>query len=335
MKRLICAADVMDAAARGSELAVDDNTIVTAQARDVAREHGVKLVFGVPAASKAASAAAPAGAPAADRAAASTGAPASPAGGRETAAGPCPVLYQAREQEPVLSAEEMERVIGVAIDRGVWTEGQLAELLGSVAGPAAGASAGATAPTAPVGVSGRHIHLSQRDLEALFGAGHELTPIKQLSQPGQFAAKETVTLAGPKGVIERVRVLGPVRPQTQVEILAGDSFKLGVPAVVRLSGDLAGTPGVTVVGPAGSVALDCGVMVAARHIHLSCAEAAERGLHDGQTVSIVADGPRGGRLDNVIVRANDASALDCHLDTEEANALGLGNGSIVRIVAHT
>lgn len=186
--------------------------------------------------------------------------------------------------------------------------------------------------TATVGVSGRHVHLSQADLEALFGAGHELTPIKNLSQPGQFAAKETVTLVGPKGVIERVRVLGPVRPQTQVEIIAGDSFKLGVPAMVRMSGKLEGTPGVTLAGPAGTVALPSGVMVAARHIHMSSAQAAAMGLSDGQVVSIAFGGERGGRLDNVVIRANDTSELDCHIDTEEANALRISNGAVVRII---
>lgn len=186
--------------------------------------------------------------------------------------------------------------------------------------------------TATVGVSGRHVHLSQGDLEALFGAGYELTPIKNLSQPGQFASKETVTLVGPKGVIERVRVLGPVRSQTQVEILAGDSFKLGVPAMVRMSGKLEGTPGITLAGPKGTVAIPGGVMVAARHIHMSLAQAASMGLRDGQIVSIVFGGERGGRLDNVAIRANDSSELDCHIDTEEANALRISNGSVVRII---
>lgn len=328
MKRLISAADVQAAAKRGERLVVDDNTIVTAQAADEARELGVELVRGDASAAVATPAPAPAAAPAPVEPAAASAA--EPAAEPATGGGTCPVLTYAREHEPVLSAEEMERVIGDAIDKGVWTEGQLAELFGSALG---GASARACAPlTVPVGVSGRHIHLSQADLDALFGAGHELTCAKELSQPGQFAAKETVTLAGPKGVIERVRVLGPVRPETQVEILSGDTFKLGVKAPVRLSGDLAGTPGATVIGPAGSVALTHGVMVAARHIHMSCSEAAERGLHDGQTVSVVVAGERGGRLDNVIVRANDASALDFHIDTEEANALGLKNGSVVEIV---
>lgn len=187
--------------------------------------------------------------------------------------------------------------------------------------------------TATVGVSGRHIHLSQAHLEALFGKGHELTPVKELSQPGQYAAKECVTLVGPKGVIERVRVLGPVRPETQIEVLAGDTFKLGVPMAIRMSGKLDGTPGVTIAGPAGAVTAEKGVIVAARHIHMHTAEAAARGLHDGQVVSIAFGGERGGRLDNVVVRANDSSALDCHIDTEEANALHIKNGSKVQIIA--
>lgn len=186
--------------------------------------------------------------------------------------------------------------------------------------------------TVPIGVSGRHVHLSQEHLEVLFGAGAKLTPMKNLSQPGQFAAKETVILAGPKGVIEKVRVLGPVRSQTQVEILAGDSFKLGVPIAVRMSGKLDGTPGLTLIGPVGTVVLTEGVIVAARHIHMSLDEAESFGLHDGQIVSIAFDGVRAGRLDNVVIRANSTSALDCHIDTEEANALQLKNGSKVTVI---
>lgn len=184
-----------------------------------------------------------------------------------------------------------------------------------------------------VGVSGRHVHLSQAHLETLFGKGYTLQAIKDLSQPGQFAAKECVTLVGPKGVIERVRVLGPVRKETQVEILQGDSFKLGVKAPLRQSGKLEGTPGITLVGPAGTVILDKGVMVAARHIHMHTSEAKAMGLYDGQIVSVSFEGPRGGVLNNVLIRANDASALDMHVDTEEANALGLTNGSVVQIIS--
>ena len=183
----------------------------------------------------------------------------------------------------------------------------------------------------PVGVSNRHLHLSQADLEALFGTGCQLTPIKDLSQPGQFACKETVTIAGPKGAIEKVRVLGPVRSQTQVEILAGDSFKLGVSAPARLSGDLAGTPGITIIGPKGSVQTGEGLIVAQRHIHMTPHDAAAYGVHDGQVVDIKIDGSRGGVYGNVAIRANDASALECHVDTEEANAMNLNSLSKVKI----
>ena len=134
----------------------------------------------------------------------------------------------------------------------------------------------------PVGVSNRHVHLSQGDLDALFGAGYELTKMKDLSQPGQYACKETVTVCGPKGAIEKVRILGPVRGKTQVEILAGDCFKLGVKAPARLSGDLDGTPGVTLVGPKGSVQTKSGLMAAQRHIHMLPEDAARFGVHDGR-----------------------------------------------------
>lgn len=301
MKRLISAADVKAAASNGGVLAIDGNTIVTPQAKDEAAELGVELVFG-----------------------------AAPAATQHKACAPAPEHHEApaahepehhEGHEAAMGAEEIERLIRGALDLGIWSEKQIEDLLGHAA-----------PLTVSVGVSGRHVHLSQENLEALFGAGYELTPIKELSQPGQFAAKEMVTLVGPKGVIERVRVLGPVRPSTQVEVLRGDTFKLGVPACVRMSGKLEGTPGITLAGPHGTVALPQGVIVAARHIHMTCDEAAQRGLHDGQVVSIAFGGERGGRLDNVVVRANSTSALDCHIDTEEANAFGIKNGSVVEII---
>ncbi|QHI71549.1 phosphate propanoyltransferase [Aminipila terrae] len=184
----------------------------------------------------------------------------------------------------------------------------------------------------PVGVSNRHIHLSQADLNALFGEGYQLTKMKDLSQPGQYACKETVTICGPKGAIEKVRVLGPVRSKTQVEVLTGDCFKLGAPSQARLSGDLSGTPGVTVIGPRGSVQTKEGLIVAQRHIHMTPKDAQHFGVQDGQTVCIKVEGPKGGMYSNVAVRANDASALECHLDTEEANAMGLGSSAKITIV---
>lgn len=184
----------------------------------------------------------------------------------------------------------------------------------------------------PVGISNRHIHLSQADQDVLFGSGYEMTNIKDLSQPGQFACKETVTIVGPKGAIEKVRVLGPVRKETQVEILAADGFKLGVRGEVRMSGKLDGTQGCTVVGPKGSVQLSKGVIVAQRHIHMLPEDAESLGVYDGQIVDIKAEGDRGGILSNVAVRATSTSKLECHLDTEEANALGLNSKSVIKIV---
>lgn len=184
-------------------------------------------------------------------------------------------------------------------------------------------NAASTAAGVPVGISNRHIHLSQADLDQLFGAGYQLTPMKELSQPGQFACKETVTICGPKGAIEKVRVLGPVRKETQIEIVAGDCFKLGVKAPAKLSGDLAGTPGITVVGPRGSVQTAQGLIVAQRHIHMAPADAQAYGVQDGQIVKIRVGGLRGGIYDNVAIRVTTSSKLECHLDTEEANAMGV------------
>lgn len=184
----------------------------------------------------------------------------------------------------------------------------------------------------PVGVSNRHVHLSQEDLDALFDRGYELTKMKELSQPGQYACKETVTVCGPKGAIEKVRILGPVRKQTQVEVLAADCFKLGKNSGPKMSGELAGTPGITLVGPKGSVETKEGLIVAQRHIHMSPSDAVKFGVHDGQAVSIQTEGIRGGIFNNTAIRVTDTSSLECHLDTEEANAMGLDGSSSVTIV---
>lgn len=184
---------------------------------------------------------------------------------------------------------------------------------------------------APVGISNRHIHLSQSDLEILFGRGYALKPKSSLSQPGQFAAEETVALAGPKGKLEKVRVLGPVRPETQVEISITDSFALGVKPEVRMSGDLKGTPGIRVIGPAGSVDLLSGVMVAARHLHMSPGEAQAYGLKNGDSVSLRSTGGRGIVFENVIVRSGDGHELEVHLDVDEANAAQLKNGDLLEV----
>ncbi|MDT2597552.1 phosphate propanoyltransferase [Enterococcus dongliensis] len=185
--------------------------------------------------------------------------------------------------------------------------------------------------TIPVGISNRHIHLSQTAVDKLFGCNYQLTKLKDLSQPGQYACKECLMICGPKGVIEKVRILGPVRPETQVEILQSDTFKLGIKGALRLSGDLTGTPGVTLIGPKGSFEITQGVIVAKRHIHMLPEEAVRFGVTDGEAVTIEFDGERGGSLANVIVRAKENSGLECHIDTEEANALGVTSGTKIKI----
>ncbi|MFZ5946156.1 MAG: phosphate propanoyltransferase [Bacillota bacterium] len=184
----------------------------------------------------------------------------------------------------------------------------------------------------PVGISNRHIHLSQRDLNTLFGMGYQLTKMKDLSQPMQYACQETVIICGPKGAIEKVRILGPVRSETQVEILQGDSFKLGIKAPVKMSGDLQGTPGITVIGPKGSVQLSQGVIIAQRHIHMTLEDAKNLSVADGELVTIQISGIRGGTYSNVLIRANNNSTLECHLDTEEANAICLETSSRITII---
>lgn len=178
----------------------------------------------------------------------------------------------------------------------------------------------------PVGISNRHVHLSQEHIEALFGAGHTLTKIKDLSQPGQFACEETVTLHGPKGSIAGVRVLGPARKISQVELTETDTFKLGVKPPVRDSGKLEGTPGIGVEGPNGRVYMAQGVIVAARHIHMSPKDALKYSLNDGDYVCVNIPGPRGGVLEQVLVRVHRDYALDLHVDTDEGNAFRLTNG---------
>lgn len=187
--------------------------------------------------------------------------------------------------------------------------------------------------TVPVGVSNRHIHLSKADLETLFGAGYELTPIKDLSQPGQFACKEQLTIIGPSlRPIEGVRVLGPVRKESQVEISRTDSFTLKVKPPVRESGDIKGSAPITIVGPKGIVTLKEGCIIANRHIHMSDEEGKAFGLNDGDYVTVEVDGERRTTFYDVQVRVNKAFRLEMHIDTDDANAAGIGNGFKVKIV---
>lgn len=185
----------------------------------------------------------------------------------------------------------------------------------------------------PVGVSNRHIHLNKADMETLFGVGYELTPFKDLSQPGQYACKELLTLVGPSlRPIENVRVLGPLRSKSQVEISATDSYVLKVKPPVRESGNIAGSAGVTIVGPKGVVVLKEGCIVANRHIHMSPSDGVKFGVKDGDTVTVDVKGKRRTRWYDVQVRVSPDFRLEMHIDTDDANAVGIGNGCKVQIV---
>ena len=185
----------------------------------------------------------------------------------------------------------------------------------------------------PIGVSNRHIHLSQNDLETLFGKGYELTPIKELSQPGQYACKEVLTIIGPSmRPIENVRVLGPIRKASQVEISATDSYVLKVKPPVRESGNIKDSSPIRIIGPKGVVELSEGCIIANRHIHMSPDEAQRFGVNDGDYVDIDVNGKRRTRWFDVQVRVHKDFRLEMHVDTDDANAAGIGNGFFVTIV---
>jgi len=178
-----------------------------------------------------------------------------------------------------------------------------------------------------VEVSAHHAHLTQEHVEMLYGTGHQLTKHTDLSQPGQFACKEQVTLVGPKGRIERVRVLGPARKYTQVEIAMTEQFKLGVHPPIRESGDIADTPGCTLEGAAGSVQLDRGVICALRHVHMTPEDALRYGVRDKSIVRVRIDGDRELIFGDVLIRVDATFALAMHIDTDEANAANVKNGA--------
>ncbi|MHA7963109.1 phosphate propanoyltransferase [Paenibacillus sp. CAU 1782] len=184
----------------------------------------------------------------------------------------------------------------------------------------------------PVGVSARHIHLSQEHVEILFGKGYQLTEMKPLSQPGQYAANETVSVTGSKGTFPKVRILGPARKATQLEVSQTDSFTLGVKAPVRESGDIKGSAGITIAGPAGEVTIEEGVIVAARHIHFHTSDAERFGIADKAKLRVRVGGERGVVFEHVIARVSDDFALDMHIDTDEANAAGVKNGDTAEII---
>lgn len=184
----------------------------------------------------------------------------------------------------------------------------------------------------PVGISARHVHVSKEALELLFGKGISLTKFKSLSQPGQFAANETVEIIGAKGSIKKVRILGPERKDCQVEISASDARVLGIKAPVRASGNIEGTPGIKIKGPCGEIGISNGVIIAERHIHMSNDDAHWFGVKNGDSVMVCVSGNKGGIMGNVTVRVSDSYALDMHIDTDDANAFSISQGQKLTLI---
>jgi putative phosphotransacetylase len=187
-------------------------------------------------------------------------------------------------------------------------------------------------PKIPVGISARHVHVTREDLDVLYGKGYQLTNKKDLGQPGQFACNETVDLVTEKGTIKNVRILGPERKATQVELSLTDSIKLKLKPPVRDSGDLAGSPGLTIVGPKGSIEIKQGVIAACRHIHMTPADAAEYGVKDKDIVKVPFGGERALVFDKVLIRVREDFKLEMHIDTDEGNASLLKTGDFVDII---
>ena len=184
-----------------------------------------------------------------------------------------------------------------------------------------------------VGISARHVHVTRETLETLFGAGYELTVKKELGQPGQFASNEVIDIVTEKSTFPKVRILGPVRKADQVEISLTDAMKLGLKATpVRDSGNVAGSPGITLVGPKGKVELKEGVIAALRHIHMTPADAAEYGVKDKDMVKVCCGGERGLVFGNVLIRVHEQFALEMHIDTDEGNASMLKTGDKIELI---
>ena len=185
---------------------------------------------------------------------------------------------------------------------------------------------------APIVIAGRHVHLAQNEVDILFGKGYKLNPIEGSTSDSLYICKECLTLAGPCGAIEKVMLVGPTRQATQVEILRMDATKLGIKPMIRLSGNLDGTPGITLIGPQGTAILKQGVIVSKRTLNLNLEEAKERNLHAGDVVSIRVNGERAAILENVVVRIKEGICLNCQLDQEEVDALGLSADDYVEII---
>ncbi|MGL5439466.1 MAG: phosphate propanoyltransferase [Filifactoraceae bacterium] len=184
----------------------------------------------------------------------------------------------------------------------------------------------------PIALSNRHLHLSQEDINILFGKDYELKIAKPLSQPGQYACEEKVDIVGPKGLLKGVRVLGPARLETQIEVSVADARLLGVQAVIKESGDLEGSPGAKVIGPVGEIELSKGVIVAARHIHMHTDDAMKFDVKDKEVVNIETFGERSMIFKNVMVRVSPNYILEMHVDVEEGNAGSIKNGDLVELI---
>jgi putative phosphotransacetylase len=183
-----------------------------------------------------------------------------------------------------------------------------------------------------VGISNKHLHLSDADVEKLFGAGYKLTVKKDLKQPGQFASDELVDIVGPKGTLKGIRVLGPTRKESQIELAQTDARTVGLSLPVRESGVLDGSPGVKLVGPKGELELKKGAIIALRHIHLSPAQAKEAGVKDKDWVTVKTSGSRPLIFEDVLIRSGDAHTREFHVDTDEGNAAGIKNDDTVEIL---
>ena len=183
-------------------------------------------------------------------------------------------------------------------------------------------------PPIPISISARHVHLTQADFELLFGSGRSMTWRSDSTQPGQFACQEQVNLVGPRNRIDRVRILGPARPASQVEVSKTDALKLGIDAPVRASGDIDGSPGIRIEGPYGAVVLECGAICAARHIHMAPDDAPHFNVKDKDIVCVrVESQTRPLVFENVLVRVHRDFRLDMHIDTDEANSAGIAVGA--------
>lgn len=182
-----------------------------------------------------------------------------------------------------------------------------------------------------VGVSNRHLHLAEQHKNILFGKNYNLTVLKELSQPGQFACNEVVTIQSSHGEIKNVRILGPFRKETQVEISRSDSRKLKLNPPVRNSGDLQQSEPITIIGPNGTVTLNEGCIIATRHIHLHTSDAQQFGIKNNQKVDVIVRGDKGGILSNVYCKVHDTYALELHIDTDDANAFNIKNGDVLQV----